>query len=328
MIIRVLSRLTGLAFCIAGFLGAAGSVLAQSYPSKPIRFIVAFPAGGPQDVLARAIGQKITERWGQQVVIDNRPGANGIIGMEMTAKAVPDGYTVLMSYVGSIAINMSLYSKLPYDSVKDFSPIAPVASYPFIFVVHPSVPAKSVKELITLARSKPSQLNYGSGGSGTAGHLGMEMFKKMAGVSLVHVPYKGQAPATTDLLGGQVSMMFNNTVLALPHIKAGKLRALAVTGAKRSPAVPELPTISEAGVPGFEGSSGAGGLARAGSPSYIFGKFNAEIVRILGLPDIQARFASIGYEPTVDSPAHFAEYIKTEIVKWGNVVKDSGARVD
>lgn len=325
---KLIVRLVSLALFATVLVSSGEDAFGQSYPNKPIRFIVTFPPGGPQDILARVIGKKLTDSWGQQVVIDNRGGANGIIGTEMAAKAVPDGYTILMTYVGTAAINVTLYKKLPYNPVKDFAAITHVASYPFILVVHPSVPAKSVKELIGLAKSKPGQLAYGSAGSGSAGHLGMEQFKGMAGVDIIHVVYKGQAPATTELLGGAIQLMMNNTVLALPHIKAGKLRALAVTGAKRSPAAPDLPTIAEAALPGFEVNSWAGVLAPAGTPTHIVAKLNTEIRKILNMADVQERFSAIGYEPTGNTPEEFAKYIETEIVKWGKVVKASGAQVD
>jgi tripartite-type tricarboxylate transporter receptor subunit TctC len=308
--------------CIA--LGAQ----AENYPSKPIKLIVPFPAAGTTDFLARILGQELTKAWGQQVIVDNRPGAGGNIGSDLVAKSAPDGYTLVMGAVGTHAINASLYKKMPYDTVKDFAPITLIAMVPNILVVHPAVPAKSVKELIEYAKANPGKLNFASSGNGTSVHLSGELFKTMAGVSMTHVPYKGSAQALPDLLGGQVQLMFDNMPSMLPHVKAGKLRALAVTSSKRSPAMPDLPTIAEAGVAGYEASSWFGVLAPAGTPSAIVTKLNGEIVRILGLPEIKERLSSQGAEPVGNSPEQFAAYITAEMTKWGNVVKVSGAHMD
>ncbi len=308
--------------------GAALGAQAENYPSKPIRMIVPFSVGGTTDILARIIGQELTKAWGQQVIIDNRPGAGGNIGADLVAKSAPDGYTLVMGTVGTHAINASLYKKMPYDTVKDFAPITLVAAVPNVLVVHPAVPAKSVKELIEYAKANPGKLSFASSGNGTSVHLSGELFKAMAGVSMTHIPYKGSAPAIIDLMGGQVQLMFDNMPTALPHVKAGRLRALAVTSAKRSPAMPDLPTIAEAGVAGYEASSWFGVLAPAGTPSAIVTKLNGEIVRILGLPEIKERLLSQGAEPVGNSPEQFAAHITAEMAKWGNVVKASGAQVD
>ncbi len=300
----------------------------QSYPSKPIRIVVPFPPGGATDILARAVGVELTRAWGQPVPVENRPGAGGNIGADMVAKAAPDGYTLVMGTVGTHAINMSLYSKMPYDTVKDFAPVTLVASVPNILVVHPSLPVKTVHDLIELAKSKPGQIYFASSGNGTSIHLAGELFKTMAGVNMVHVPYKGSAPAVADLLGGQVSCMFDNMPSSLPHVKAGKLRGIAVTSARRSPATPDLPTIAEAGLPGYEASSWFGILAPAGTPREIVTKLNQTIVASLQTPEMRERLSSQGAEPVGDTPEEFAAYIKSEIAKWAKVVKASGAKLD
>jgi tripartite-type tricarboxylate transporter receptor subunit TctC len=325
------ARLLSLAILLgssAGLLRVAGDAFAQGYPAKPIRIVVPFTPGGTTDVLARAIGQKLTASWTQPVVVDNRPGAAGNIGSEVVAKAAPDGYTLLMGTVSTHGINPGLYSKLPYDPVKDFAPVTLVAKVPNILVLHPSVPASSVTELIAHAKAKPGQLNFASSGNGTSIHLSGELFKTMAGVQMTHVPYKGSAPALTDLLGGQVSLMFDNMPTALPHVKAGRLKALAVTSAKRSPAIPQLPTMAEAGLPGFEATSWFGVLAPAATPKEIVGKLNGEIVRILKTPEVRAQLSGQGAEPVGDTPEEFAAHIKAEMAKWAKVVKESGARID
>jgi tripartite-type tricarboxylate transporter receptor subunit TctC len=301
---------------------------ADTYPSKPIKLIVPFPAGGTTDIVARTIGQELTKTWGQQVIVENRPGAGGNIGSEAVAKAPADGYTLLMGTVGTHGINASVYKKLPYDAVKDFAPITLATSVPNILVVHPALPVKSVKELIAYAKANPGKLNFASSGNGTSIHLAGELFKTMTGVQMTHVPYKGSAPALTDLLGGQVQLMFDNMPSALPHVKTGKLRALAVTAAKRSPATPDLPTIAESGVPGFEATSWFGLLAPAGTPKEIVTKLNKEVVRILKTPDVKERLLAQGAEPVGNSPEQFAGHIKAEIVKWRKVVEVSGAQVD
>lgn len=310
------------------FVVLAGSAAAQtSYPNKPIRFVVPYPPGGFTDILARIVGQKLTESWAQPVMIENRGGGGSTIGTDIVAKAPPDGYTILM-VAPDLAINPGLYLKLPYDTVKDFAPVTLVAWGPMVLVVHPSLSARSVKELIALAKSEPHPLNYASGGNGTGGHLAMELFKTMAGVNMVHVPYKGIGPASNDLLGGQVSLMFLQMAVARPLILAGKLRALAVAGGQRSQAMPELPTVAETGLPGFDVNPWFGIITRAETPKDIVAKLSTEIGKIMRLPEVKERLSSQGGEPVTDTPEEFAAFIKAEIVKWTKVIKESGARVD
>ena len=304
------------------------SAQTDAYPSKPIRIVVPFPAGGTTDILARAVAQKITEAWGQSVVVDNRPGAGGNIGAELVAKSAPDGYTLLMGTVGTHAINTSLYAKMPFDHVKDFTPVVLVAGVPNVLVVHPSVPAKSVAELVAYAKANPGKLNFASSGSGTSIHLSGELFKTSAGVQMTHVPYKGSAPALTDLMGGQVQLMFDNLPSALPHIKAGKLRALAVTSTVRAPTLPDVPTIAESGFPGFEASSWFGLLAPAGTKPEVVAKLNAEVRKWLETPEAREKLASQGANAAGGTPEDFARHIAAETAKWARVVKESGAKVD
>ncbi|MBI3067606.1 MAG: tripartite tricarboxylate transporter substrate binding protein [Betaproteobacteria bacterium] len=315
------------ALCLAWLSGAAGAAQVQ-YPTKPIRLIVPFPPGGTTDVVARVIAQKLTENWSQQVVVDNRPGAGGIIGTELAAKAPADGYTLLLGSITTHAVNPSLYKKLPFDPLRDFAPVSLAVSTPQVLVVHPSVAAKSVKELIALAKAKPGQLNYASAGTGTSPHLTFELFKSMAGVNLVHVPYKGTGPAITDLIGGQVQTMITGVVALYPHIKAGKLRALGATSAKRVAALPDVPTIAESGVPGFDVASWFGVFAPAGTPKPIVTRVNAEIVKILAAPDLRQKLTAQGADPATNTPEQFAAYVKSELARWGKVVQATGARVD
>src|SRR5258706_4508751 len=305
----------------------AGAVFAQGYPNKTIRMIVPFAAGGPTDIIARTVGQKLTESWGQPVVIDNRGGGGGNIGSDILAKATPDGYSLAMIIVGH-AINASLYSKLPYDPVKDFAPVTLAGAATIVLVAHPSVQAKSVKELIALAKSKPGKINWASPGTGTPHHLGGKLFKTLTGINMVHIPYKGAAPAVVDLLGGQVSLAFVSLPAALPHIKSGKLTALGVSGPQRSAVAPEVPTIAESGLTGYELENWYGVLAPAGTPRGIVNKLNGEIVKILQTQDVKERLNSQGFEIRTSTPEQFAAYLKSEIVKWAKIVKDSGAKVD
>src|SRR5215468_940323 len=307
---------------------ASAEVLAQSYPTKPIRLVVPFPAGGSLDVVARAIGQKLTDAWGQPVVIDNRPGAGGNIGADLVAKSPADGYTILEGALSTHAVNVSLYSKMPYDPVRDFAPITLVAVTPNVLVLNPSVPANSVKELIAYAKANPGKLAFGSGSNGSAGHLAGELFKTEAGVDMVHVPYKGGAPAMQDLLAGQTQLMFDNLANSMQQVRAGKLKALAVTTAHRSTLVPELPTLSEAGLPGFDISTWWGFMAPAGTPKEIIAKWNAEVTHILESPEMKAFFAQQGAEARPTSPEAFGEMIRSEIAKYAKIVKASGAKVD
>ena len=310
----------------AGCLFAATGY-AQTYPAKPIRFLVGFPPGGTSDILARTIGQKLGEAVGQQVVIDNRPGAGGNIGAEAAAKSAPDGYTIFMSTT-SQAISASLYSKLNYDLVRDFAPITQAVNYTNLLVVHPSLPVRSVKELIALAKARPGELNYGTAGNGTPPHMTGELFNSYTGVKLQHVPYKGGAPAIADLLGGQITIMFDNVPPLLPHVQAGKMRPLAVTSLKRISVLRDVPTLDEAGLKGFDSVAWNGVLAPAGTPKEIVARLNAEILRILSLPDVRERLSSQGADPVGGTPEQFAALIRSEIQKWAKVVKDSGAKVD
>ena len=308
--------------------GAPVAALGEGYPTKPIRLVVPFPAGGSLDVVARAIGQKLTEAWGQPVVIDNRPGAGGNIGADLVAKSAPDGYTILEGALSTHAVNVSLYSKMPYDPVRDFAPITLVAVTPNVLVLNPSVPANSVKELIAYAKANPGKLSFGSGSNGSAGHLAGELFKTEAGVDMVHVPYKGAAPAMQDLLSGQIQLMFDNLANSMQQVRAGKLKALAVTTEHRSTLVPDLPTLSESGLPGFDISTWWGFFAPAGTPKEIIVKWNTEVARILATPEMKAFFAQQGAEPSPTSPEAFGAMIRREIAKYAKIVKASGAKVD
>lgn len=305
-----------------------GDARAQSYPSKPVTMVVPFPAGGTTDIVARLVAAKLSEAWGQPVIVDNRAGAGGNIGSAMVAKAAPDGYTLLMGTVGTHAINASLYAKMPYDVVKDFQPITNVAAVPNMLVVYPELPVKTVKELIDYGKKNPGKLNMASSGNGTSIHLAGELFKVMTGVQMEHIPYKGSAPALTDLMGGQVQVMFDNMPSALPHVKAGKLRAIAVTTATRSPAMPDLPTIAEAGLPGFEAASWFGMLAPAGTPKDIVAKIHGDVVKLAKTTDLSEKLTQQGAAPVLNTPDEFAAYIKAELAKWEKVVKASGAKAD
>jgi tripartite-type tricarboxylate transporter receptor subunit TctC len=308
---------------------AAPAVLAQAYPAKPIRFVVPYAPGGPLDIMARALGQKLTESMGQPVVVDNRPGAGGNIGADIVAKAAPDGYTIVMGAVATHAINPTLYPSIPYDPVKDFTPVALVAVVPNVLVVNPELPVKSVKDLIELARAKPSSLNFGSGSTGSTGHLAGELFNALAGVKMVHIPYKGGAPAMADLLAGQVQLMFDNLANALPQVKAGKLRAIAVTTSQRSAFAPELPTLAEAGVPGFDLTTWFGVFLPGNAPRDIVTRLNTEIVRALNAPDMKDRLEKMGAEPPPsNTPERFAAFIRMEFDKYARVIKASGAKVE
>jgi len=296
-----------------------------AYPQKPIRLVAPFAPGGGTDILARLFGQKLSETLGQQIIVDNRGGAGGTVGTDIAAKAPPDGYTLIL-VSASHAINPGLYQKLPYDSVNDFAPITQLATSPGILVVNPSLPVKSVKDLIALARAKPGQINYASAGSGTPPHLAGELFKVMAKIDMVHVPYKGNAPAFTDVIGGQVSLIFPTMPSAMPFIKSGRLRPIAVTSAKRAPAAPDIPTIAESGLPGYEATSWYGILAPAGTPQQIVARLHEALVSVISAPDMKDRLAAQGLDPLGNTPQQFAAVIKSEIVKWTKVVKASGAR--
>lgn len=305
----------------------AGAALAQSYPNKPIRIIVGYPPGGTTDFAARIVGQNLASAFGQQVIIDNRGGASGNIAAELAAKALPDGYTLVM-VAATHAINSSLYRKISYDPVKDFAPITQVTANAFVLVAHPSVPVKTVKEFIALARLKKGGLTHASGGIGTAGHLGMELLKTLAGFDAVHVPYKGGGSVIIDLIAGQVDASILSPPIALPHVRSGKIRALAVTSLKRSVLLPDVPTVAEDGFPGFEVSGWIGLLAPAGTPREVVAKIYQEISRILKLPDVIGRIMADGADPVGSTPEEFAAYIQAEIIKYEKVVKQSGARAD
>ena len=308
---------------------AATAAQAQAYPARPIRFVVPYAPGGPLDLIARAIGQKLTEATGQAVVVDNKPGAGGNIGADIVAKAAPDGYTIVMGAVATHAINPTLYPKIPYDPVKDFTPVAMVAVVPNVLVVNPILPVKSVKELIDFAKAKPSYLNFASGSTGSTGHLAGELFNALAGVQMVHIPYKGGAPAMADLLAGQVQLMFDNLANALPQVKAGKLRALAVTTAQRSAFAPDLPTLAEAGVLGFDLSTWFGIFLPGNAPRDIVLRLNTEINKALNAPDMKDRLEKMGAEPPANNtPERFAAFIKVEFDKYARVIKASGAKVE
>jgi len=304
---------------------AALPAQAQNYPTRPIRILVPSTPGGSVDTLARTISPKLSEKWGQQVVVDNRAGAGGAIAGEMLAKAPPDGYTLMMGTIAATATNVSL-QKTNYDPIKDFAPITLVATQNLMLVIHPSVPAKSVKELIAVAKAKPGQLSFASAGNGTGGHLSGELFKLLAGIDLVHIPYKGVAPALIDVVAGQVSMTFASLISGTPHYKSGRLRALAVTGAKRSVALPELPTMQEAGVKDYESATWYGMLAPAGTPRDIVNKLNTEIVAILRQPEINDRLSQEGAEPVGNTPQQFGAHIKSEIEKWRKVIRAAGIK--
>jgi len=306
----------------------AAAAFAQSYPTKPIRLIVPFAAGGGNDNVARLVGKSLSDSLGQQMVIDNRPGAGGVLGAELAAKSPPDGYTLFLGGVGSHAINPNLHERLPYDPVRDFAPVILLASAPLILVLHPSVPADSIREFIALARAKPGQLNYASNGNGSSSHLAAVMFEAMAGVAMVHVPYKGLSPALTDLLSGRVQLMFSSVVAILPHIKAGKLRSLAVTGSKRLSSMPELPTVAESGLIGYEASSWYGVLAPAGTPKEIIARLNAETVKALEQPEVRNSLLAEGAEPIGGPPEKFAAHIKSENERLGKLIRDAKIRLE
>ncbi len=305
----------------------AQSTAAQTYPAKPLRIIVPLAAGGPGDVLTRAMGQKLAELTGQPVVIDNRPGANTNVGSEAAAKAPADGYT-LLSTANPLTTNPSLYPALPYDPIRDFAPITLIGLTPLLLVVHPSLPVKSARDLIALAQAQPGQLNYGSAGNGSALHLAGEMFNSLARVKLVHVPYKGVTNAFSDLLGGQISIMFPGAPIALPQVRAGKLRALGTTGAARMAAAPELPPISESGLPGYEVEVWYGVLAPAGTPAAVISRLHAEISKIVQLQDIRERWALLGATPLHNTPEQFAAFLKADVGKWAKVVRVAGVKID
>jgi len=305
-----------------------GAASAQGFPTKPITIIVPFSAGGTTDILARIVSQGLTTELGQSVVVDNKPGAGGNIGASLAAKAPADGYTLFMGTVGTHAINQSLYKKMPFDPVKDFAPLSRVATVPNLLVAHPSQPFKTVKEMIAYAKAHPGKVTYGSPGAGSSPHVSGELFRSMTGTDLLHVPYKGSAPAMTDLLGGQISVMFDNMPSAIQHVRSGKLRPIAVTTAKRSPELPDVPTIAEAGVPGYEATSWFGMFAPAATPKPVLDKLHAALVKVLGQPEVKKKIAEQGGDVVAETPEQFAAFIKAETAKWGKVVRESGATAD
>jgi tripartite-type tricarboxylate transporter receptor subunit TctC len=317
--------------CVAAALACAaisGLLHAQAYPSKPIRWIVPFPPGGGTDVISRALAQKLTEAWGQQVVADNRPGSGGTIGLAAAAKLPADGYNIVLGQLANVAIAPALYAKLPYDPIKDFTPVTLALTSPLILVAHPSLPAKNVKELIALAKAKPDSVTFGSPGNGTTGHLGTEIIKTAGGVKMTHIPYKGASPAFTGLLSGEISVYMSSIQPAIPMLNAGRVRALGVTSAKRMATLPNVPTISESGLPGYEVTNWYGVMMPAGVPKEVLTKIHAELVKILKMPDVQQRFQAEGGDTTSNTPEQFAAFIKTEITKWSKAVRESGAKVD
>ena len=303
------------------------SAAAQTYPAKPIRIVVAYTPAGTTDILARAIGQKLTEAWGQPVIVDNRPGANGNIGTEYAAKATPDGYTLLMTTAAPHGINPSLYRKLGFDAVKDFAGISLVATVPNVLVVNNALPVKDVRELIAYLRANPGKVNFGSPGYGSTGHMSVELFMAMTGTKMTHIPYKGDAGVLADVMGGQIALSLSNMPAYTPQIKAGRVRALAVSTSKRSPAAPEIPTMAEAGVPGYVTVAWFGLLAPAKTPRDIVNKLSAETARILKTPDVYSRLADLGAEPVGSTAAEFDAHIKAEIIKWAKVIKDANVEL-
>ena len=318
--------IVGRAACGALSAALAAGALAQGYPAKPVKVVVPYPPGGPTDIVARVVSQKLSEQTGQQFLVENRPGAGGNIGADAVAKAPADGYTLLVATTAH-AINPSLFKNLNYQLLKDFVPISQLTSGPLVIVVNPGLPAKNVAELIALAKAKPGELSFASSGNGQSTHLSAELFSSMAGVKMNHVPYKGSAPALTDVMGGQAALMFDTMLSAMPHVKSGKLRALAVTGAKRSPAAPELPTVAET-LPGYEAIAWNNLLAPAGTPKEVIAKLSSELKKVLDQPDVRERFAAQGFAATWTTPEASTAFMQSEVDKWAKVVKASGATVD
>lgn len=319
---------TGCRSLLLALLLVSGGAAGQAYPGKAVRYIVPFPPGGGQDLVARAVAQRLTESLGQQVLVDNRPGGGATLGTELAARAAPDGHTIFMGSNTTHAINPNLYRKLSYDPIRDFAAITQIASLPNILVVHPSLPVRSVKELAALARARPGQLNFGSSGNGTPAQLSGVMFNQAARVSMVHVPYKGSGPALMALLSGETHLMFGSITSTLSYVKSGRLRALAVTSARRSPAVAEMPTIAESGYPGFEAVTWYGLFVPAGTPSAVIAKLNAEMVRLLNVPEFKQWLMGQGAEPVGNTPQEFAAFVKAELEKYVGIVKASGMRPD
>lgn len=322
-----INKINRLVSIVAGLFVSGGACWAQTgYPVKPIRIVIALAAGGGVDTSGRMLGQKFTDAWGQQVVAENRPGAGGTIATELVARAAPDGYTLLMTSMGH-AIIPAIY-KLSFDTIKDFAPVSLFVQSPGVLSVHPSLPAKTVKELIAFAKARPNQVLFSSSGSGSGQHLAMELLNRMGGIQLVHVPYKGTAPSITDLVGGRVSVSAASSISTLPHVRSGRLRALAVCAAKRSPSVPDLPTVAEAGIPGFAVDQWYALFAPAGTPREIINKLQGEIARATANPETRERLLTMGLDPVGSPPDEFAAYVKTETAKWGKLVREAGIRAN
>ena len=308
--------------------GAALAQTAATFPAKPVRFIAPFPPGGSTDLLARLVAIKLTEAWGQQVTVENRGGAGGTIGVELAARAAPDGYTIVMGHVGTFGFNPTLYPKLPYDAIRDFAPITVLATVPNGMAVHPSLPVKTARDFVALAKAKPGELLYASGGSGSASHLAGEYFKLLTKIDMVHVPYKGTGPAMISMISGQTTMTITGMVALMPHVKSNRLKLLGVATMKRLSIMPDIPTINESGVPGYDANQWYGVLTQAAVPRDIIAKLHADIVKVLARPDIKERLAADGAEAVANTPEQFAAHIKAEIARWAPVVKASGAKPD
>ena len=321
--IRIYLSLVTCALCL-GY----GCAIAQPYPSKPVRLVLPYPPGGGSDTIGRPLAQKMSESLGQQIVVENRGGASGNIGMEYVARAAPDGYTLVFALTAQLAVNPALFQKLPYDPVRDFAPISLLGSGGYILVVHPSLPAKSVKELVALAKARPGQIAYSSSGNGSGGHLAAELLNHMAGIKMLHVPYKGGGPALVDLLAGQVQLLFATQLASWQHIQAGRIRALASSTAKRPSSLPDLPTVAESGLPGYDAGVWYGLLAPAGTPREIVTRLNGEVTRVLAQPDYRKLLVNNTIEPVGGAPEQLGQYIKSELAKWAKVVKDAGVHVD
>ena len=318
------SRLVALALALLAAQG--GAAFAQGYPAKPIRLVVPFAAGGPTDVYARSVGQEMGKVLGQPVLVENRPGSGGNVGADVVAKSAPDGYNIVLGAVGAFAVNMTLYPKMPYDVMRDFAPVSMMVVVPMMLVVNNGVAVKTPKDLVELAKARPGKLSYGSAGNGTSVHMSAEMFKSMTGTDMVHVPYKGVAPAMTDLISGQIQLIFSDATSAIPQVKAGKIRAVAVT--KPVEATPEVPTFAQSGFPSYDPTVWYGVFAPAGTPRDVVQKLNAGIHKALQVPEVRERLLGLGAQPAANSPEEFAEFVRAEIPRWGKVVKSSGATVD
>ena len=313
--------------CAVACVAASGLAMAQDYPNKPVKLVVPYPPGGPTDIVARVVAQKLQEQIGQPFVIDNKPGAGANTGAEAVARSTPDGYTLLVATTAH-AINPSLFSKLSYQLLKDLAPVSQLTSGPLVIVANPALPAQNIQELIALAKGKSGGLNFGSSGNGQSTHLSAELFSAMAGIKMSHVPYKGSAPALTDVMAGQTDLMFDTMLSAMPHVKAGKLKALAITSSQRSPVAPHLPTVAESGLPGYEAIAWNGLLAPAGTPKEVVARLNAELKKVLENPDVRQRFEAQGFAASWNSPATFGSFLQAEVDKWAKVVQVSGAKID